>query len=118
MEAKKHVEKYLEELGFDFNLVDKEWLQGHLDSVYVVDVRMPADFEKSHIPGAKNVPLRKLLRYLDDFPKDGDIVFYCNTGAMSAQAVVLMRMMGYKAYGLLGGIKEWQEAGFPVETGK
>ena len=115
MEARKYVEKYLDEVAFDFYLVDGNWLKENLGKVYLVDVRMPREFSECHIPGATNMPLKKLARHMDEFPKEKDIVFYCASGAMSAQAVVLMRLMGYRAYGLLGGIKGWKEAGFPVE---
>ncbi len=115
MEAREHVKKYLDEVDFDFHLVDRNWLRERLGKVYLADVRMPSDFSECHIPGATNIPLKKLARYVEEFPREKDIVFYCTSGAMSAQAVVLMRLMGYRAYALLEGIKGWKAAGFPVE---
>jgi 3-mercaptopyruvate sulfurtransferase SseA len=49
-------------------------LAGH-DSIVIVDVRDPAEFEKETLPGAINIPLEKLKERLKDFPKGTVFVF-------------------------------------------
>jgi 3-mercaptopyruvate sulfurtransferase SseA len=52
-------------------------LKKQLDSgtAMIIDVRQPASFEKETIPGAINVPLDELEKYLKTIPKDTYIVF-------------------------------------------
>ena len=45
--------------------------------VTVVDVRDPAAFTASHIPGAINIPFSRVEGELDRLPKDKPIVTYC-----------------------------------------
>jgi hypothetical protein len=52
-------------------------LKKELDAgtIRVIDVRSAARFEKETIPGAINVPLPELEKYLQGVPKDTRIVF-------------------------------------------
>jgi 3-mercaptopyruvate sulfurtransferase SseA len=52
-------------------------LKKELDAgtIRIIDVRSAARFEKETIPGAINVPLPELEKYLQGVPKDTRIVF-------------------------------------------
>ncbi len=56
--------------------------------IHLVDVRKAKKFEAEHIKGAINVPFDSDKETLDveKLPKDGIIVFYCNTGVKSTDA--------------------------------
>jgi rhodanese-related sulfurtransferase len=119
-----------------YNVVTTEELKGWIDQkkeMLIVDT-MPADnFKKEHISGAVNFPLpipemkemdaktKADLEKLLGQNKDRLIVFYCgftkctrsHNGAMWAVK------LGYKnVYRQPGGIKAWDEAGYPVEKSK
>lgn len=75
------------------------------DSVFVLDVRRPADFAEGHLEGAVNAsfPEGRVAGVIDDLPKDKDIAVICYTGQTAGQTVGALRMMGYKAKVITGG---------------
>lgn len=86
--------------------------------VTVLDVRSPAEFAAGHLPGALNIPLRKLERRLKAIPPSQRVVAYCRGPycVFSYEAVALLRKRGYDARRLEDGFPEWQAARMPVET--
>src|SRR3954471_23576801 len=51
-----------------------------LTDAQLVDVRTPAEYETSHIAGARHVPLDELHGAAGDLDRDRPVVFYCRTG--------------------------------------
>ena len=87
----------------------------------VLDVRTPAEFETSHIPGAYNVPLDTLREHRDELRRhlDEDVVLVCRSGARAAQAEQSLREAGLPGLHLLdGGMLGWEAAGAPVNRGR
>lgn len=88
--------------------------------VVVVDVRPKEEYEAGHIPGALSIPLSQLEQHFSEIGSDQEIVAYCRGPycVLAAEAVKAMRERGYRAFRLVEGYPEWQEAGLPVETTK
>jgi len=86
--------------------------------VTVLDVRPEAEFRLGHLPGAVNVPLRKLTRWLSRADKQTEIVAYCRGPycVLSFEAVAQLRARGFSARRLQDGFPEWKAAGLPVEA--
>lgn len=91
------------------------------DNALVVDLRPAADFEKGHIPGAKNVqpsqfdPEHKSLAAAKSLP----IVLVCKNGQASADAAKRLRKAGFERVHVLdGGIGAWQQADMPLAKGR
>ena len=83
--------------------------------VILVDVRTEAEFAAGAIAGAKFLPLHMLPLAGDQIPSDKPVVFYCRSGARSAQACAFMATKGYdKVYNLQGGIMSWARAGLAL----
>lgn len=81
----------------------------------LVDVREANEWMQAHVSGAMHAPLSMLAERLPRFPSDKPIVFYCLSGARSAQAVALCRKLGLPHdTHMAGGIKGWMAAGLPV----
>jgi len=81
-------------------------------NLFVVDARDAAQFEQEHIPGAVNIEWREVIERRDEIPTDQQVLIYCDTGALSAQAGVLLRLIGYNNVRILqGGFNGWQQAG-------
>lgn len=77
----------------------------------LVDVRQPGEYDQSHIPGAKLIPLPEIENRTDELPSDKSLIFYCRTGGRSAVAAALIKDMGPrtgKIYNLVGGITGWE----------
>lgn len=87
--------------------------------VTVIDVRPEDEFALGHVPGARNVPLGDLKRYLSKLDRKTEIVAYCRGPycVMSFEAVAELRERGFKARRLEDGLPEWKAAGLPVEMG-
>ena len=73
----------------------------------LIDVREPSEHAVNRIEGALLVPLRQLAGQLGALPKDQPVVVHCKSGGRSAIAVAIMKVAGYDAYNLSGGIQAW-----------
>jgi len=86
--------------------------------VTVLDVRPPEEYTAGHIPGAVNVPLSELERYLKELNPEQEVVAYCRGPhcVLAFDAVARLRSEGVAARRLEGGFPEWRRAGLPVES--
>lgn len=75
----------------------------------ILDVRQPAEYEESHIPGAKLIPLPELHNSSDQLNPETPVIVHCAVGGRSRVAAQLLSGYGFKeVYNLKGGIKAWQ----------
>jgi len=80
----------------------------------LIDVREPGEHAMSRIEGAQLIPLGQLLSNVKKLPKDQPVVVHCQSGGRSAIAVGLLKVQGFDARNLSGGIKAWKRQ-FPQE---
>lgn len=83
----------------------------------LLDVREPYEHEICHIGGSTLIPLGQLRERMNELDTSRPIVVYCHHGDRSARAVKLLRMAGYKATNLTGGIEAWREQVDPSMRG-
>ncbi len=86
----------------------------------VVDCRSPESYAKAHVPGALNLPYRKMTAEgVAHLPKDKLIVAYCTSVHCNASTKGALRLsrLGYRVKEMTGGIRGWQAEGYAVETG-
>jgi len=85
--------------------------------VTVLDVRPAEEYAAGHVPGAVNVPLKDLERYLDQLQAGQEIVAYCRGPhcVLAFDAVAKAREKGIKARRMEDGYPEWKLAGLPIE---
>lgn len=84
----------------------KELSDSEDSSVEIVSVRKAEDYAKGHIKGAKlNIPFGKGMQaQFDKLPKDKKIIVYCYSGQTASQTLAILRLLGYDAYSMSGGI--------------
>ena len=89
----------------------------HDGLVTVLDVRPEDEFVAGHLPGAINIPLRKLEEQLAELPRDHEIIAYCRGPycVLSFEAVSTLRGRGFKARRFEEGYPEWRAAGLAIE---
>jgi len=100
--------------------VQPQWLEEHLRSVQIVDVRESSEFNGAlgHVPGAMLMPLGSLTQRAGELAKDRPIVTVCRSGARSAQATVLLGKAGFtQVANLSGGMLRWRAQRLGVEGG-
>ena len=79
-------------------------------SIQLVDVREPSEFNAGYIEGAQLIPLGTIET---DFEvaipdKDAKIFVYCRSGNRSAQAAKKLVDLGYTNVFDIGGILDWE----------
>ncbi len=85
------------------------------NNVKLIDVRTPAEVARGKISGSENLPLHVIPLKVDEFSPEDTIIFYCQTGARSAQACAFMTSKGLdNVYNLRGGIVTWVQMGLPI----
>ncbi|MFN8489521.1 MAG: rhodanese-like domain-containing protein [Caldilineaceae bacterium] len=81
----------------------------------LLDVRTPEEYASGHIAGAQNIAVDTLEQHLGEVPKDQPVVVYCHSGNRSARAAQILQKAGYTQIFDLGGVVQWQQAGFPLQ---
>jgi len=105
--------------------ISEDDLKAALDAgedLFILSVRKAEDYAFGHIEGAVNIPFGKTM--LDDLsllPNGKKIVVYCYTGQTAAQATAALRLIGYDAVSLNGGMgmasnapNGWANKGYPL----
>ena len=71
----------------------------------LVSARRPDDYTEGHIQGAINVPYgTSFAESLGVVPMDKKVVVYCYSGQTAGQATAAMKLLGYDAVSLNGGM--------------
>ena len=74
----------------------------------LIDIRDIEKFNGSHIIGAHNIPMNKLIanpnKYLD---VNKTYYVYCQKGLLSVKVVGSLRKQGYNVYNVIGGYERW-----------
>lgn len=119
-EIDRVVEEYLgrrEEL----EAVGLEELRERLETsdVLLLDVRPEDEYRSGHVDGARSVPVTDLEAYLDELPRDREVVAYCRGPycVFSDEVVAELRERGFRARRLDAGYPDLRSEGFPVSTG-
>jgi len=84
----------------------------------LLDVRQPGEYEDSHLPGAKLMPLPQLSDSYEELDPEKPTLVYCAVGGRSRVAAQMLSGWGFKeVYNLAGGIKAYEghKATGPVE---
>jgi rhodanese-related sulfurtransferase len=87
------------------------------EEIILLDVRDREEYETGHIPGAINISRGSLdfKVHLIVPDKNKKIIVYCGLDLRSPLATKSMNDLGYKkAINMIGGLKAWKEAGYPV----
>lgn len=87
----------------------------------LVDVRTPAEYESSHIPGAINLPLQRVDAHLERIVADagGRLVLVCQSGARARQCGERLAAAGMTDTVVMeGGMNAWEAQGAPVVRGR
>ena len=91
----------------------RRYIRDHNEKDFLlVDVRQPDEYKEGHIPGARLLPLPELVRNMETLPSGLDLIFYCQSGArsMAASLMVEEEFAATGIYNLNGGILSWDGA--------
>jgi NADPH-dependent 2,4-dienoyl-CoA reductase/sulfur reductase-like enzyme/rhodanese-related sulfurtransferase len=96
------------------------WADVRSPEPYVLDVREPEEFDLGHAEGAHNIPLHSLRGKMSELPRDREILVYCAVGQRSYYASRALRLNGFPAKNISGGIANYhaESGGPPLEKPK
>jgi rhodanese-related sulfurtransferase len=86
--------------------------------VQLLDVRTAGEYESGHIKNAlqadwnNEAQFKQRIKALD---KNVPVYAYCLSGARSGSAAEWLNKNGYKAFNMEGGLRNWNNAGKPLE---
>jgi rhodanese-related sulfurtransferase len=86
----------------------------------LLDVRGPALYARGHVPGAINVPHRKITAgYMKRFAPDARYVVYCAGPHCngSTRAALRLAELGLPVKEMPGGVTGWIDEGFALASG-
>ncbi len=82
----------------------------------LIDVREPDEWQAGHAPDARFIPLGELAARTGELPTDRRIVAICRAGGRSERATRFLRVHGFDAVNLTGGMRAWAATGLAVVT--
>lgn len=96
------------------NIIEQNAANSHF---HILDVRTHEEFKAGHIANAVVIDFYNdnFASELQKLDKQESYLVYCRTGRRSANALELMKRLGFKeAYNMKGGITQWSKEGLPV----
>jgi rhodanese-related sulfurtransferase/rubrerythrin len=79
------------------------------ETLTLLDVRQPGEYEDGHLPGARLIPLPDLNQRLPELDPQKPTLVYCAVGGRSRVAAQILSAKGFETvYNLTGGFKAWQ----------
>ncbi len=85
----------------------------------IIDVRDWPEWQRGHVPGARNVPLAKLTADPKGQIAKAAVLFVCAKGIRSLRAAEVAEGAGFRdVYSLAGGTDGWTSAGLALEEPK
>ena len=86
--------------------------------ILLLDTRTPEEWRISRIPGARVVDYEQFeVAQLDSLSRDTPMILYCSVGYRSGELGKKLKEAGFaQVHNLYGGILEWKNRGYTVET--
>ncbi len=87
------------------------------DDIQIVNVLGPDYYHLGFIKGSLKIPFDELEARMGELDRQKDVITYCASPSCTASSKAAEKLAkhGFRVFAYEGGIKEWKEAGFPVE---
>jgi adenylyltransferase/sulfurtransferase len=80
------------------------------ETLFILDVRNPPEYEICRIAGSTLIPLPTLPQRLSELDRERELIVHCKSGMRSQQAIGILRQAGFtKLVNLKGGILAWAD---------
>jgi rhodanese-related sulfurtransferase len=89
------------------------WEDVQNTDAFILDVRNPVEYESGHIDRSQNISLNELRSRMHELPYEREIWTYCTVGQRSYYAARALRLSGFNARNLSGGIQTYKNLGLP-----
>ena len=92
------------------------------EPMILVDLRPAKDFQLARIPGARSLPMAELEKRMNEVPKAGRVILYCDCpqNELVQEAYLSLRDdYDYRNISIMGDtFKEWVKKKYPIEKGR
>lgn len=89
-------------------MVDSFQMNENIRRKQVIDVREPAEFDATHILGARNIPISQFKMRKAEVRKDQPVYLYDDSYNFSSRAAHMLYKDGHRDIFILkGGIEKW-----------
>jgi len=86
------------------------------DDIQLVDVREYPEYASGHIADSRRIPLGGIKGRTSEIDANKTVVCICRSGKRAAQAAGELSELGFQDIATLeGGLRAWEQAGFPVQ---
>ncbi|KAJ3410371.1 hypothetical protein HDV05_003849 [Chytridiales sp. JEL 0842] len=92
----------------------KKAIEAKDEKVAVLDVRNKGEWEAKHVNGALHIPLHELRVRMNEVPKDKTLYVHCAVGQRGYYATRMLRLNGYDARNVSGGMSSLGDYGFTL----
>lgn len=94
----------------NFESISVRYLDDYIrrDKTLIIDIRDKDEYDNGHVQGAINVPYEIISNNEYSFPKDHDLILYCERGGLSNIAARQLSRMGYQVKTVVGGINAYK----------
>jgi len=92
---------------------------GSFPNLVILDVRNQSEYDTGHLYNAVLIPINELEKRISELQDHvgHEIIVYCGSGYRSQVACEILVGHDFaKVYNMLGGIRAWMEAGYPIWT--
>jgi len=114
----KQLEHYERKLAFETDSWDLRAALASGENIIVLDARSPEAYQKERIPGAVNIPHRKMSEETTrNINRAALVVTYCDGIGCNAstKGALNMTKLGFRVKELIGGLDWWKRDGHPTE---
>ena len=114
----QQLKHYESKLAFETDSWDLKVALESGESIVVVDARSTEAFQKEHIPGAVNIPHRKMsAETTKSIDRAALVVTYCDGIGCNAstKGALNMTKLGFRVKELIGGLDWWKRDGHKTE---
>jgi rhodanese-related sulfurtransferase len=94
--------------------IDVNEMMINAEEFTLVDNRRADEYAAGYVDPAVNIPLEELMSRLGELDKASKIIVYCKSGVRGLIGTLALRLNGFDAYNMAGGILGWEAAELPV----
>ena len=113
----EQLKHYSKKLAYEIDSWDLKVALECRENFTVIDARSPEAYATEHIPGAINIPHRKMDEATTaNIDKSSTVVTYCDGIGCNAstKGALNMTKLGFKVKELMGGLDWWKRDGHPT----
>jgi rhodanese-related sulfurtransferase len=110
---------YEDKLAFEIDSWDLKAALALGEEIVVIDARSQEAYRRDHIPGAINIPHRKMTtETTKDLSRSALVVSYCDGIGCNAstKGALNLAKLGFRVKELIGGLDWWKRDGHKTES--